>query len=232
MRKRTLIIVFVALLLFAVGGFGAYFLFTSPEQEKGAETTQITERISQSKEVSTQPEETTSPPKEPTTTEPVDTSDWKTYRNEKYGYEIRYPHEYAIQIDEEGGVYFFAPGYLEKCQPHCPIFFSIHITETDVSLEEWIFNEWPSLKEIEEFEMTPEESGWGIDCIKKATIGKDIEGYLIHAWAQAWGMCHYYGMWRNLLVHILRAQGGLTCSNCNSDMIFNKMLSTFRFIKY
>ena len=91
MKKRTLIILFATLLLFAVGGLGAYFIFTSPEQNKGAETTQITERISQPKEVSTQPEGTASQPKEPTTTEFVDTSDWEIYRNEEFGFEIRFP---------------------------------------------------------------------------------------------------------------------------------------------
>ena len=99
--KRKSLIIFVTLLLFAVGGLGAYFFFTSPEQEKGTKSTQITERISQSKEVSTQPEETTSPPKEPTTTEPVDISDWKTYRNEKYGYEIKYPPDFVLKEIED-----------------------------------------------------------------------------------------------------------------------------------
>jgi len=110
MEKRTLIIIFATLLLFALGGVGAHFIFTSLEQEKGTETTQITERISQPKEVSTQPEETTSPPKEPTTTESVDTSDWKTYRNEKYGFAFEYPPTWqnlgewgnSITFDVEG----------------------------------------------------------------------------------------------------------------------------------
>lgn len=115
MKKRTLIIIFATLFLFTVVGLGACFLFTSLEQKKETEPTQITESISQPEEANTQPEETTSPPKEPTTTEPVDTSGWKTYRNEEYGFQIKYPPE-LIGLERifstayAAGVQFRLPG--------------------------------------------------------------------------------------------------------------------------
>lgn len=48
---------------------------------------------------------------EPTVTvsEPIDTSDWKTYRNEEYGFEFRYPELFfdlkVINMEEKVGVY-------------------------------------------------------------------------------------------------------------------------------
>jgi hypothetical protein len=35
--------------------------------------------------------------------EPIDTSNWKTYRNEKYGFEVRYPGNFKINEDKEVG---------------------------------------------------------------------------------------------------------------------------------
>jgi hypothetical protein len=37
----------------------------------------------------------------PTTSESNDTSDWKTYKNEKFGYQLSYPNDYVICHDEE-----------------------------------------------------------------------------------------------------------------------------------
>jgi hypothetical protein len=54
------------------------------------------------------PQPTTLKPETPTVTqptqksqqkqEPIDTSNWKTYRNEKYGFEVRYPEEWWLSL--------------------------------------------------------------------------------------------------------------------------------------
>jgi hypothetical protein len=90
MGKRTLIIIFATLLLFAVGGLGAYIIVIPAEQE--TKPTQVTEPISPSQEVADQPEETIKQPESPTITESfVDISDWETWRDEYYGFEFKYP---------------------------------------------------------------------------------------------------------------------------------------------
>jgi len=42
------------------------------------------------------------PPSLPTDGTLIDTSDWKTYRNEQYGFEVRYPAEWKFQANENG----------------------------------------------------------------------------------------------------------------------------------
>jgi hypothetical protein len=73
---KKIVITLLVIAFIAVAGAATYITL----RQKG-------EEVKTEQEVATIPKV----PEEPTTTEPIDTSDWKTYRNEKYEYEIRYP---------------------------------------------------------------------------------------------------------------------------------------------
>jgi hypothetical protein len=66
----------------------------------------VTTIPSASEKPSVQPPETppitevTPQPETPATTGPIDTSNWKVYRSEEYGFELKYPSEY-LSLDEE-----------------------------------------------------------------------------------------------------------------------------------
>ncbi len=101
MSKKIAIIALLVIAIIAVAGAATYIV----QQKKEAQQRQEgAEKVRQEEQVATIPETPkqtlASQPEEPATTEPVDTSDWKVYRNEKYGFEVRYPPELVAEVVE------------------------------------------------------------------------------------------------------------------------------------
>lgn len=99
MPKKTLVIVLLILIL--TGGINATGLYIRKQlhqPEKGKEDGTPEHHV--------EPQETVS---EITPAE-IDTSDWKIYRNEKYGFEVKYPSTWSYSNIGDVGVGFFPPG--------------------------------------------------------------------------------------------------------------------------
>jgi|SRR3989344_170334 len=72
----------------------------------------------------------------------IDTSNWKTYRNEKYGFEVKYPGEWVVK-GEKNGISLLSPRDLEIISlPNREIPVGFFITSYNVDsktqLYEWI----------------------------------------------------------------------------------------------
>jgi hypothetical protein len=87
MPKNIAIITITAIVLIVLGGAAAYIGLRQVPGQEG--TGQGDEGVQPERSAITIPEE-------PTIPEPIDTSDWKIYHNEEFGFEVRYPGNYYV----------------------------------------------------------------------------------------------------------------------------------------
>jgi adenylate kinase family enzyme len=162
---------------------------------------------------------------------------WKVYQNKEYGWEISYPNNFVIEENDDRIVFTSPENVITLTSPEIRLwggkyyddFVWIHIDEkldTEQTLEEWVAKEY-GLEEFKEFEMTPEESGWAIDSIKKIIVGENIPAIKIHGWAQAFDYNRRYIKHKNIIIAIENS----VFSGSENTSIFHQMLSTFRFLE-
>ena len=157
---------------------------------------------------------------------------WRIYQDKVYGWEISYQNNFIVKESDDRVVFTSPENIITLTSPEIGLwggkyysdFVWIHIEElkTEQSLEEWLTKKF-NLGEFKEFEISPEESGWNIDRVKRITVGEDIQGVEVHGWVQAYDYTHRYIKHKNTIISI---ENDCFSGNENTS-VFNQMLSTF-----
>lgn len=95
-KKVILIVIGIIILLAGMATASVYVSKKSKAPQKETEKITPQKSIITPTPLPTPSESKQTPSFETTESSEIDTSDWKTYRNEEYGFEVRYPSHYEI----------------------------------------------------------------------------------------------------------------------------------------
>ena len=167
-----------------------------------------------------------------------ETTDWKTYKDEKYGFELRYPSENWKQCELRREILFLLTGKNQKCYPG-PI--DEPSDQIVVSLQPEIFSEYGDYKALkvalEEAMDQPENSfkikGVELFSVKKIeeSIFGDEKALIVSEWyGIGYGEVGIYVFYNQNLFRISSFDVSLDRGLDRNEEI-NQILSTFRFLE-
>jgi hypothetical protein len=174
--------------------------------------------------------------KVPSEKAPADgTANWKTYRNEKYGFEIKYPPGFFYSEENEG--VRFIENEWENITGNFP-YIGIDILQTTSSIEDFFKEEKKRLVN-EGYRFF--ENGCDMRCVskqaKEIVVVKEIKALKYRVWGVSGGNDNVIIRHpsRDLIIKIYKhisgwgEKGTYSENGVIPDEIFNKMLSTLRF---
>ncbi|HDZ54290.1 MAG TPA: hypothetical protein ENI19_00145 [Candidatus Nealsonbacteria bacterium] len=161
-----------------------------------------------------------------------ETVNWKTYRNEEYGFEVKYPSDfYFVEYDDKKQITFESKKW-ENYQANHP-FINISIYETDLSVKDWIED---NFSPIQLSQKGDEEIVSGVQNEVTSKIEHKIiagsDATIFYWWGVSGGGDNAVFKNGNILYHLQRHLAG-SLENPEDTVprkLFDQMLSAFKFI--
>lgn len=223
-KKIWLLIGALAVLSAGVIGINAYLSKKSLLVIETPEKT-IVEPITQSEEfTSVESEETNQTPE-------IDTSDWKTYRDEEHGYELRYPYTILHndkRIDYYGkqyvAFYYFLPDV--KIPSHMPYPFNegMIIRKAEIGIGNTSIQDIHNLEKLKN--AIREEASVNLEC-EKVVIGEDIKGLRVDRSTNKYLAYDFYIPQENKIIIITFAS---CLAGSPETFPFKQILHSFTFV--
>jgi len=164
----------------------------------------------------------------------TDTSNWKTYRNEEYGFEVKYSNDYFITELKKGGITIAHNKWIEGLVHHPYI--AIQIVKTELTIDAWIEDQ---INESVDDGYGLIEENCSLHCISRKaqeiTVGNNIRALRYRMWGASGGNENTVvkkDTSSNWLIEIANHTAGSRDpgeTNVPRDVL-NQILSTFKFI--
>jgi len=148
----------------------------------------------------------------------ADMSDWKTYRNEQYGFEIKYPSEWLVNAEGFGIVNLMSSSVSSGLAIH-----------TEEISERQTLDQFLKIRDSSKCE--------GVPCVKVLTKKEImVANYPAIQRKESWSDCPCTGQttyfrWNNLVYIFSGAPISSDSITEKEETVYNKILSTFRVVK-